>query len=234
MRVAGSGPKQEPGPQQPAQPIGDRRAAFRDPDRVRDHHGIRSRDRVLVAQGFGEMRAADLFLQLPEKPDVNRDTVLHRIATRQQGRQGGPFVVRGAPTVIDPLALPEGEGRLPPFGLLGRLYVQMIVNRDGRVPGAGRPSTRHHRIAAGLHDPRLGPQVLEELDGQQGRASDIRGVGRVHADRRQFDHLSQHPLEAGPGLLNIRVQPLVMPLHVLSLTARGDRPAERAHQMNIV
>ena len=57
--------------------------------------------------------------------------------------------------------------------------------------GSGRPAARHDRIAAGLHDLGLSPQIGEDLPREFRHAPDVGGLGRVHADRRNLHHLAQ-------------------------------------------
>src|SRR5436309_1334673 len=76
----------------------------------------------------------------------------------------------------------------------------------------------------GLHDLRVSPKLLQELNSQCGRAAHVLGMSRVHADGRQFDHLGQHLLEAWPRFLNIGPQAFVTSDHSSLLRRCGWTP----------
>src|SRR5205807_9133650 len=86
-----------------------------------------------LSQRRREVRAADLFLQLPEESDIDRDALIDRIPGPQQRSQSRALVIGGTSSMVDAVLLPKRKGRLAPFRLLGRLHIQVIVDRHGRM-----------------------------------------------------------------------------------------------------
>ena len=137
------------------------------------------------------MRTADFLFQLPEKPDVDREALLDHVPRAEQGRECRTLVIRGTTAVIHPVLVLERKGGLLPFRLLCRLHIHMVVDGDRRMMGSGHPAAGHDRIAACLHNLSLSPQIRKDLPRDVRHAPDVRGVGRVHTDRRNLHHLAQ-------------------------------------------
>src|SRR5213594_4145370 len=76
----------------------------------------------------------------------------------------------------------------------------------------------------GLHDLRVSPKLLQELNSQCGRAAHVLRMSWVHADGWQFDHLGQHLLKAWPSFLNIGLQSCVTFEHSCLLRRCGCTP----------
>ena len=110
---------------------------------------------MLADRGL-EVGAADLLLELPEEVDVRRA----RPAPRRSARRRAPSwrgpcrrSCRG-PKYVSP-SFDEAEGLGLPVVALGRLDVEVVVDRDGRQSGAARELAVDDRVALRLEQPRL-------------------------------------------------------------------------------
>src|SRR5262249_28325664 len=103
------------------------RARAGDPDRVGDDNRVgREVAGVLADRGL-EVRAADLFLELPEKPDVDGRAVVARVLRAEERGNRRALVVGRSPAEV-PVAVPrEREGSRLPVRALGRLHVEVVV-----------------------------------------------------------------------------------------------------------
>ena len=156
-----------------------------------------------ILQPCRKVRTADFLFQLPEKPNVDRDSLLDGVPRAEQGRERRTLVIRRATAVIHPVLVLERKGRLLPFRLLRRLHIHMVIDGDRRMMGSGHPAAGHDRIAAGLHNLGLSPQVGENLPREFRHAPDVGGLGRVHADRRNLHHLAQQIFKPAAAVCDV-------------------------------
>ncbi len=70
---------------------------------------------------------------------------------------------------------------------------------------AGPELAYYHRVAGGRDALGEGAARAQQLDGGVRPARDVRLVGRVHADRRDLDHLAEAGLEVTADLVDVGV-----------------------------
>src|SRR5688572_821097 len=173
MGVLAAGSQGQPGAEQTTQSIGHGRLSFGDPDRIRDDDRIGSRNRSTVFETGGKMRAANLLFELPKKPDINRHALFDCQAGTEQCSECRAFVVRRSASAVNPAVIAKGKRLLPPFRLLSRLHVQMIVHRYGWMLAAGCPPRRHDGVSAGLDDLGLRSGLSQHLLSEVGHAPHV-------------------------------------------------------------
>ena len=160
-------------------------------------------DSFTILQSCGKMRTADFLFQLPEKPNIDRYSLLDGVPCAEQGRERRTLVIRRTTTVIHPVLVLERKGRLRPFRLLRRLHIHMVIDGDRRMMDSGHQAAGHDRIAAGLHNLGVSPQIGEDLPREFRHAPDVGGLGRVHADRRNLHHLAQQIFKPAAAVCDV-------------------------------
>ena len=79
----------------------------------------------------------------------------------------------------------------------------MVIDGDRRIKGSGHPAAGYNRIAAGLHNLGLRPQVREDLPREVRHAPDVGSLGRIHANRRNLHHLTKQIFKPAADLCHI-------------------------------
>ena len=172
-----------------------RRTRAGHPDRVGDDDRIRRKLlRPLPNRGL-EVRAADLFFELPEEMDVRRHAVVDRVFGAVQRRDRGPLVVGRAAAEIPVALLDEIKRRRIPVRPVCRLHVQVVVDGHGRQRGAAVEAAVHDRVTLRFVQTGLRAHGFEQPYGVVGAAAHLRLSVGLDGDRRNFHELLEIALE---------------------------------------
>ena len=167
-----------------------RRTRARNPDRVGDHDGIRRELLRLLPNRGLEVRAADLFFELPEEMDVRRHAFVDRVLGAVQRRDRGPLVVGRAAAEIPVALFDEIKRRRFPVRPVCRLHVEVVVNGHGRECGAAVEAAVHDRVTFRFVQAGLCAHGFEEQDGIVGAAAHLCLAVGLDGDRRDLHELS--------------------------------------------
>src|SRR5438105_7900937 len=152
------------------------------------------------------MRTADLLLELPEEMDVDRDLALPGVPRAEERGHRRPLVVRRATAEVA-ITLPvELERRGLPVRTLRGLDVEVVVDRDRRVPVASIETAVDDRMDLGLEDPRPSAAALEQRHRVFGRPVHVPFPLGFHGDGRDLDNLLQRGLVFGARLSGIGLE----------------------------
>ena len=160
---------------QPAQSGRTGRSIAGHPDGVGNDHRVGGELVGVLFHRRFEIRRADLFFELPQHADVDRNAGLARCAHAPQRSERRALVV-GRPAAVIAVAVP-GEGErigIPRFRLSrGGLHIEMVVDGDGWTAAVLIKAAVNDRISRGLQDPRLASEFANGLCGQIGAAADV-------------------------------------------------------------
>src|SRR5262245_41146465 len=191
MGVFRSSSKREPRAQQTSQTTGHGRPPLCDPDGIRHDDRVGTWDGLTILQACGKVRTADFLFQLPEKPNVDWDSLLDGVLRTQESRKRRALVICRTTAMIQSSLVLERKGCLSPFRLLRRLHIHMVIDRNRRMTGSCHPTSGYDRIASRLDNLGISPQVYEDLPCEISHAPDVLSLGRVHADRWNLHHLAE-------------------------------------------
>ena len=146
-----------------------------------------------------EVGTPNLFFQFPDELDVDGYPLLHGIACAEQRRQRRTFVVRRTPADVLVAFFVKNERRPPPLGLIGRLDVEMVVDRHHRPILTRNKPPDNDGITRRVHFLGVRAQRAQILNRGIRPTVDIGFVVRLGADGRNFDPLLKLCFEFGPG-----------------------------------
>src|SRR5262245_17432195 len=76
-----------------------------------------------------EMRASYFFFQFPDKLDVHRRSLLHRVSRAKKRRQGWTLIIGGTSPNIAISVFMKYERRPQPLRFIRRLNVEVVIDR---------------------------------------------------------------------------------------------------------
>src|SRR5215831_19586425 len=143
------------------------------------------------------MGAADFFLELPEKPDVDRNPAFPGISDAEERRDGRTLVVGRAAAEVAVLSPGEPKGgRLPVVPFRG-LHVQVVVESDGGIALAAVEAAVDDGVALRLVDLGLAPARLNQTSGVFRSPAHLALAIRLDGNRGDLDDLGENALELG-------------------------------------
>jgi coproporphyrinogen III oxidase len=142
-----------------------------------------------------EVRTSYFFFQLPDEVNVQGKLLLERQSRAKECGKGRSFVIGRTPSDIAPVFPMEDERRTFPLRLVGRLDIEMVVDRYRRVVLSCKKSPDNDGIARSrnlLGSPATFPDVL---DGVVCESLDVGASLRLRADSGNLDPFPEFGFE---------------------------------------